>query len=296
MASSTLSRRVSEFAGRGAVRRRAALADLARQLQRRRTRCGSSTPGRTCAPGELRRPHRRVHRRAVVPVARLRRVPDPARAGRDRLALLLVPRRSTRPTRSWSARPCSSAACRRSCRSRSARSTLGGKEFRAGGYIGERLAAFLAEYLNRTGSIILILTLLFLGDHPVDAVLVRPPVRGCRPDAARIAWRRSRRDARAARREAAARSSVRKCSRSISQGRRRTPRDTQGRQRPVLEPAVAAQAVAPAARRQAPEPREAEEAVEDRRDGQRRRRRAEGGRRRKPTPPPPIKRAAADRR
>jgi DNA segregation ATPase FtsK/SpoIIIE, S-DNA-T family len=36
-----------------------------------------------------------------------------------------------------------------------------GKEFRAGGYIGDRLAAFLAEYLNRTGSIILILTLLF---------------------------------------------------------------------------------------------------------------------------------------
>src|SRR5687767_15725007 len=38
---------------------------------------------------------------------------------------------------------------------------LGGKEFRAGGFVGDRLAAFLAEYLNRTGSIILILTLLF---------------------------------------------------------------------------------------------------------------------------------------
>src|SRR6186997_2522275 len=38
---------------------------------------------------------------------------------------------------------------------------LGGKEFRAGGYVGDRLATFLAEYLNRTGSIILILTLLF---------------------------------------------------------------------------------------------------------------------------------------
>src|SRR5687768_11299043 len=38
---------------------------------------------------------------------------------------------------------------------------VGGKEFRAGGYIGDRLAAFLAGYLNRTGSIILILTLLF---------------------------------------------------------------------------------------------------------------------------------------
>jgi len=38
----------------------------------------------------------------------------------------------------------------------------GGKEFRAGGYMGTALAATLAEYLNRTGSIILILTLLFL--------------------------------------------------------------------------------------------------------------------------------------
>ena len=38
---------------------------------------------------------------------------------------------------------------------------VGGKEFRAGGFVGDRLAAFLAEYLNRTGSIILILTLLF---------------------------------------------------------------------------------------------------------------------------------------
>jgi S-DNA-T family DNA segregation ATPase FtsK/SpoIIIE len=38
---------------------------------------------------------------------------------------------------------------------------VGGKDFRAGGFIGDRLAAFLAEYLNRTGSIILILTLLF---------------------------------------------------------------------------------------------------------------------------------------
>src|SRR3954471_13277506 len=37
----------------------------------------------------------------------------------------------------------------------------GGKDFRAGGYVGDRLAALLAEYLNRTGSIILILTLLF---------------------------------------------------------------------------------------------------------------------------------------
>ena len=37
-----------------------------------------------------------------------------------------------------------------------------GKAFRAGGMLGDRLSALLAEYLNRTGSIILILTLLFL--------------------------------------------------------------------------------------------------------------------------------------
>jgi S-DNA-T family DNA segregation ATPase FtsK/SpoIIIE len=39
---------------------------------------------------------------------------------------------------------------------------MGGKEFRPGGYLGELLAASLSEYLNKTGSIILILTLLFL--------------------------------------------------------------------------------------------------------------------------------------
>jgi len=38
---------------------------------------------------------------------------------------------------------------------------VGGQELRAGGFLGDRLAAVLAEYLNRTGSIILILTLLF---------------------------------------------------------------------------------------------------------------------------------------
>jgi S-DNA-T family DNA segregation ATPase FtsK/SpoIIIE len=37
-----------------------------------------------------------------------------------------------------------------------------GKGFRAGGYLGDWLAATLADYLNRSGSIILILTLLFL--------------------------------------------------------------------------------------------------------------------------------------
>ena len=39
---------------------------------------------------------------------------------------------------------------------------VAGKEFRAGGSLGAALAGLLAEYLNRTGSIVLILTLLFL--------------------------------------------------------------------------------------------------------------------------------------
>ena len=39
---------------------------------------------------------------------------------------------------------------------------VSGRPFRSGGYIGEWLAAWMAEYLNRTGSIIVILTLLFL--------------------------------------------------------------------------------------------------------------------------------------
>jgi S-DNA-T family DNA segregation ATPase FtsK/SpoIIIE len=39
---------------------------------------------------------------------------------------------------------------------------LAGKPFQAGGYIGRWLASWMAEYLNRTGSIVVILTLLFL--------------------------------------------------------------------------------------------------------------------------------------
>jgi len=38
----------------------------------------------------------------------------------------------------------------------------GAKQFRAGGYLGELLGGWLSEYLNTTGSVILILTLLFL--------------------------------------------------------------------------------------------------------------------------------------
>ncbi len=119
--------------------------DLAGQLQRRRTRSGSSTPDRSSPPANFAGRIGAFIGRAVVPAARLRRLPHPARARRHRLALLLVPRRSTPPTPSSSARRCSSAASRRSCRWRSARSTSRGKEFRAGGYVGDRLAALLAD-------------------------------------------------------------------------------------------------------------------------------------------------------
>jgi S-DNA-T family DNA segregation ATPase FtsK/SpoIIIE len=40
---------------------------------------------------------------------------------------------------------------------------ISGKTFRAGGFMGDRLSTLLSSYLNRSGSIILILTLLFLG-------------------------------------------------------------------------------------------------------------------------------------
>ena len=39
---------------------------------------------------------------------------------------------------------------------------VGGKPFRSGGYLGEWLASVMSEYLNRTGSIIVVLTLTFL--------------------------------------------------------------------------------------------------------------------------------------
>src|SRR5262249_30989840 len=39
---------------------------------------------------------------------------------------------------------------------------VSGKPFRAGGYVGDWLSGEMAEYLNRTGSAIVILTLIFL--------------------------------------------------------------------------------------------------------------------------------------
>ena len=54
---------------------------------------------------------------------------------------------------------------------------VAGKPFRAGGFTGDWLAGWLSEYFNRTGSVVLLLTLIVLGDHPVHPVLVRPVLR-----------------------------------------------------------------------------------------------------------------------
>ena len=88
---------------------------------------------------------------------------------------------------------------------------VSGKAFRAGGYIGDWLAAGLADYLNRTGSIILILTLLFLAIILVDAVLVRPAVRRARGSWRAIASPPPSPRCACAARKRAARSSGRKC-------------------------------------------------------------------------------------
>ena len=73
-----------------------------------------------------------------------------------------MPHRSTRPTR----RPFGAAllfACIAAFLSLAFGALdVAGKEFRAGGYLGDGAVGVLSEYLNRTGSIILILTLLFL--------------------------------------------------------------------------------------------------------------------------------------
>ena len=159
---SSFSRRLSEFIG-------VALFALALiwlislgELQRRRIPSGSSTPGPTSPPanfaGRIGAFMAELSYQLLGYAAYL--VPPVLVVAR--LALLLVPqprRRVHETGRRWPAlrlRVVVPVA-----RVRHGADTLG-KTFRAGGYLGERLAAMLAAYLNRTGSIILILTLLFL--------------------------------------------------------------------------------------------------------------------------------------
>ncbi len=96
------------------------------------------------APGELRRPRRRVPARAVVPGVRLRRLSAAGRPRRDRLALLLGAARCDAPlTKPIGAALlfASSSGC---SASRSIASRIGGKLVPAGGVIG----AFVADRLT----------------------------------------------------------------------------------------------------------------------------------------------------
>ena len=161
MAGSALSRRVSEFTGRRAVRRRADLAGRARHLQpvrpgvvlQHRVRPARR---RTSPDGSARSsPSCRISCSATPPISS--RSSSPSSAGTTSGAAWWMP-----PTRRWSGRRCFSRACRRFSRSPSAPSTLQARRSAPAATSATRLAALLAAYLNRTGSIILILTLLFL--------------------------------------------------------------------------------------------------------------------------------------
>ena len=112
--------------------------------------------------GQLRRPGRRVRGRAVVPAARLRVVPRSRPARRRRLALFWC-RRSTRSTRRSSG-----AALLFGCLTSLLHLAVGAVTrlgpAAPGGRLPRRVRcpSELADYLNRTGSIIVILTLLLL--------------------------------------------------------------------------------------------------------------------------------------
>ena len=162
----------------------------------------------------------------------------PAHARRRRLALLLVP-----DARRGRTRRSTGAALLFACAQRVPQprvrhaSTSPARPFRAGGYVGEWLGGVLSEYLNRTGSVIVILTLIVAGGHPVDAVLVRPALRARSSQAARAAPRglrtRSASGARSAAREAAPRGA------SPSTRKKDAPRRREGRRAPRPAPADA---------------------------------------------------------
>ena len=148
---------------------------------------------------------------------------------------------------------------------------VAGKAFRAGGYIGEWLAGFLADYLNRTGSIVLILTLLFLASS------CRPSSRsaGSSPRSARSPatagprrWARSR----VAGREAPRRQRQEVMRKHLGDKAPKDPKVKIAPKTPGAGAGSRARRAGDAARRGG-----AEEAVPHRRDGRGRRRRAQGG-------------------
>ena len=105
MAGSFVSRRLSEFIGVALFAMALMMADFARELQPGRSRSGSLRPASRSRAGQLRRSRWSVSRRAVVPAARIHRLPAAHRARRQRLALLLVPRARRRLHEARRARP-----------------------------------------------------------------------------------------------------------------------------------------------------------------------------------------------
>ena len=162
MSRSTVSRRVSEFVGVALFAAALIWIDRARQL--RAGRPGLVLQRRLARrAGQLRRPRRRVPRRAVVPAVRLRRRTSSRRVSSSSAGISSGAEGSTRAgTKATGA----GAAVRLHQRlpeprvrqrSRSPASRSAPAAMPASGWPRE-----LSEYLNRTGSVIVILTLIFL--------------------------------------------------------------------------------------------------------------------------------------
>ncbi len=156
---------------RRAVRDRPAVARRARQhnakrpgvvLQQRRAGPPPTSPARSARSCRRWRSSCRLCR---LPDSRVLRLP--------RLALLLVPERSTRDTPSSWARRCCSSARPRCSRSRSARSKARSRTSRGRAASARRSPIVMLGYLNGTGAAILLLTLLAFSVDSRHAVLVR---------------------------------------------------------------------------------------------------------------------------
>ena len=303
MAGFAVSRRVSEFAG-VALFALALIWFVALATYSPADPVWFFNTGPAVAPGKLCRPGRGVHGRALVPAARLRRLPDPAGARGARLALLLVPRRSTRRTPRSSAPCCCSPASRRSCPWRSARSRSRARRSAPAATSGMRSRPLLAIYLNRTGSIILILTLLFLsiilstqfsfgrlfvvrsraGARDRWAAHGRRPLRPARGEAAA---NRQRQEVIRKHLDKAAKAGQRRADRQSGRGRRPEVADSGGSpgrrasrgRRPPSRGRRRVKRLRVAARiaSRTPTPEEVPEAIAHGRHGWRGRRRAEGG-------------------
>ena len=148
--------------GRRAVRGRAASGSSRSPATSRATRPGSSAPARTPPPANFAGRVGAFLAELSFQLFGYAAYLDPGGAGDRRLALLLVPSARRGRHQGDRRRRCCSPASARSWAWSSAPSTVSGKSFRAGGYAGELLARQMSEYLNRTGSVIVVLTLMVL--------------------------------------------------------------------------------------------------------------------------------------